>query len=344
VEPGSNHARILYPLLPAAAFQRRPSRVAYGAIHVVVFVAMGVLVREVPGLGWRLLASLVAGHSLMCLALFAHELSHGAILSPGPLRSLLELICWGPNLIAPTAWHSVHNRTHHRYANTAGDPDRRFLTAEATVGTRLYTSVFYPQGGRSWPNPLILFHFIPYVVKQTLGVLFPGSGPAFLIPARSTTSARERWRTGAELAFIAGLQWLVFLLSGGRWSGYLFMGPLALSWASGILMAYVVTNHYANAVHEHADPLATTTSVIVPRLADWLHLRFSFHTEHHLFPSMDSRHFPSLSRLLLERYPAEYHRVSFREAWRQAWRAPAFVEISAAPDQAAAAPSKQGAL
>jgi fatty acid desaturase len=133
---------------------------------------------------------------------------------------------------------------------------------------------------------------------------------------------------GIELVFIAGLQCVVFRLSGGRWSAYLAVGPLALAWASAFIMAYVFTNHFANAVQARADPLATTTSVVVPPFLDWLHLHFSFHTEHHLFPSMDSRHFPALSRVLVERFPTEYRRVPIAEAWRRAWSEAAFVEVS----------------
>jgi fatty acid desaturase len=75
---------------------------------------------------------------------------------------------------------------------------------------------------------------------------------------------------------------------------------------------YVFTNHFANAVLDSADPLAGTTSVIVSPLLDRLHLNFSFHTEHHLFPAMDSRFLPLVSRLLEEHFPARYHRIDTR--------------------------------
>jgi fatty acid desaturase len=77
---------------------------------------------------------------------------------------------------------------------------------------------------------------------------------------------------------------------------------------------------------------AVATSVIVSPLLDWMHLNFSFHTEHHLFPAMDGRFLPLVSRLLQEHFPARYHRVPIACAWRRAWQWAAFVEIEAVQD------------
>ena len=67
-------------------------------------------------------------------------------------------------------------------------------------------------------------------------------------------------------------------------------------------MMYVFTNHFLNPIDE-TDPLTATTSVIVPRWLDLLHCHFSFHTEHHLLPRMNSRYYPHLSNLLSTLYP-----------------------------------------
>jgi fatty acid desaturase len=68
------------------------------------------------------------------------------------------------------------------------------------------------------------------------------------------------------------------------------------------------------------DPLLGSTSVDVPPLLDRLHSNFSYHTEHHLFPSMSSDYYPLVSKILQERFPERYHRLSYREAWRKLWQ------------------------
>jgi fatty acid desaturase len=198
------------------------------------------------------------------------------------------------------------------------------------VSARVYTALFYPHGGRPRPNPLVLLHFLPYVLKQTLGALFPAGPVALLIPAPCPFSRGQRLRIAGELLLIAGFQYGLFVLA-GRGIAYVFVGPLAVAWASVFIMLYVFTNHFANAVLDRADPLAGTTSVIVSPLLDWLHLNFSFHTEHHLFPAMDSRFLPLVSRLLQEHFPARYQRVPIAVAWRRAWQRAAFAEVEACP-------------
>jgi fatty acid desaturase len=168
------------------------------------------------------------------------------------------------------------------------------------------------------------------VLKQTLGALFPAGPVALLIPAPCPFSRGQRLRIAGELLLIAGFQYGLFVLA-GRGIAYVFVGPLAVAWASVFIMLYVFTNHFANAVLDRADPLAGTTSVIVSPLLDWLHLNFSFHTEHHLFPAMDSRFLPLVSRLLQEHFSARYQRVPIAVAWRRAWQRAAFAEVEACP-------------
>lgn len=342
MEPNEHarYTRTLTPLLPPAVFERDPARVAFACAHLALLAALIVLIRHTDAPALHIGVSVLAGHSLFSLALFAHELSHGAILGRGWGRTALELVTWGPNLIAPTVWRVVHNGQHHAHANTLRDPDRRFARGEEGPGTRLYTRLFYPQGGRPRANPLLLLHFIPYVLKQTVGALLPGARLP-LIPARSAFSSSERARVALELAVIASLQYLLYRLVGGRALAYLCVGPIAVGWASAFVMLYVFTNHFGRPLTARADPVAGSTSVIAPRLVDALHLHFSFHTEHHLYPSMASRHFPRLSALLQERFPAVYQRLPLGEAWRRAWRQPLFAAAPASDgDRAVHAPAR----
>ncbi|HET6282189.1 MAG TPA: fatty acid desaturase [Polyangia bacterium] len=318
----TDYSRELAALLPREAFRRNPGRVAYAFAQLMIFAASVVLARTFDG--WILLPiALLAGHSLFCLALFAHELSHGAVLGPGLPRSALELGCWGANFISPTVWSIVHNHSHHRHANTLRDPDRRFLRREASTSTAIYTALFYPhlQAPTRW-NPLVLLHFVPYVLKQTAAALL-GASPFGLVPHRPDFSWRKRALVAAEVVVIAGMQLCLCRAVGGGFH-YLAVGPGAVCVASALVMTYVFTNHYGDEITPVVDALVGTTSVRVPPLIDRLHLHFSFHTEHHLFPSMDSRYFPGLSALVAERYPDRYKRLSLSRAWSRAFQQPRF--------------------
>ncbi|MEO6750977.1 MAG: fatty acid desaturase, partial [Chthoniobacteraceae bacterium] len=129
----------------------------------------------------------------------------------------------------------------------------------------------------------------------------------------------------AELVVIVALQIGIWWLMGGDWLRYVFAVPVALLTASSVAMSYIFTNHFLNPLCEHSDPLVGSTSVIVPRWLDWLHDNFSYHTEHHIFPSMNPRYYPLVAKLLMENFPERYNRLPFREAWRRIWEQEEFI-------------------
>ena len=55
-------------------------------------------------------------------------------------------------------------------------------------------------------------------------------------------------------------------------------------------------------------------SVTVPAVYDWLTLGFGYHTEHHLFPAMSTRHAPTVRDLLVAKWPERYQSMPLGEA------------------------------
>lgn len=104
------------------------------------------------------------------------------------------------------------------------------------------------------------------------------------------------------------------------WS-YFWLGPFTVYVCSAILSAYISTNHGLNAIVDDTDPVLSSMSVRVPRFLDFLHSNFSYHTEHHVFPSMNSSYYPMVSKLLREHFPERYNRMDFREVYTEVWRA-----------------------
>lgn len=320
----TDYARALRPHLPPEAFRTEPRHLARIALHLALLFAGYWAVRELPMWASPPCALLI-GHSIACLGFLAHDVSHHAVVRSRLATRMLELLLFGVNVIPPTVWRRVHNQTHHVETNTLNDPDRAFLAAERTRPTEFYTHIFYPGGIRRRTKLFVFFHFIAYIARNVWASLLWGGVKPAIVPFKPLYTSRQRLAVFTEIAWLAGLQVGIWHLVGGDWARYLWATPAALLVASSVVMAYVFTNHFLNPLCEHTDPLIGSTSVIVPRWIDWLHDNFSYHTEHHVFPGMNPRHFPAVSRLLAEHFPERYQRIPFREAWRRLWAQDEFI-------------------
>jgi fatty acid desaturase len=311
--------------LPPEAFQPNPRRLWMMGAHALVVAAGYWCIRVSPITAP--LAALLIGHSLACMAFAAHELSHNAVIRQRHLKYLVSLLAFGINAVPPTMWNRLHNDAHHGHAGTSRDPDRPFLEEELSPATAWYARVFYPSTD-SWRTVLVLCHFVTYLTRNIACVFYPGDHKPAVVTSKPAYRSHERWYVAGELVAMALMQWGVWRATGSSWTNYLWASPVALCVASGVLMIYVFTNHFLNPIdHEH-DPIRGTTSVVVPPAVDWLHANFSFHTEHHLFPSMNSDYYPLVSEALRKEVPGSYSRVPIGRAWRQLWKEPAFRKLT----------------
>ncbi|MEY2881512.1 MAG: hypothetical protein RLZZ15_3892 [Verrucomicrobiota bacterium] len=319
--------------LPPEAFRAEPRKLRAVALAAAVVVAAygaaGRLGGGVPGaVGFAALIA-VAALASSVIGFAAHDLAHGSIVRGGRAQRACELLFWSFLLVAPTVWRRVHNQTHHVHYGTADDPDRAFLAGEETTGARWYTWIFYPNAEVFPWNPLVFAHFIPYVVRNTLGGIFRGARPLGM-PARPLYQSGDAPVILGELACIAVVQAALCALMGGQFGRFAVMALGVQVATSAISMSYIFTNHFINPTTTHADPLHGTTSVIVPAWLDRVHSNFSFHTEHHLFPTLNSDYYPQVSRLLAERFPESYRRIPIGEAWKKLWRNRPFAKRAAA--------------
>lgn len=310
--------------LPPEAFQPNPRRLLIALIHAVIVVAAYGGIRLWPGIGP--LAALVIGHSLACMAFVAHELSHNAVVRHRGLKYVVSLVVFGINGLPPTMWNRLHNLTHHHHAGTEMDPDRPFLASEDQPLTTWYARLFYPSR-QSWRSVLVVFHFVTYIARHLATVFYPADAKPAIVTSKPAYRAVERWVIAGELGAIAALQWLVWMGTGRSWANYAWASPVALGVASAVIMAYVFTNHFLNPITHDHDPIAGTTSVIVPKFIDRLHCNFSYHTEHHLFPSLNADYYPLVSAALKVEAADRYRQVPLREAWQQLWEQEAFRQL-----------------
>jgi fatty acid desaturase len=221
----------------------------------------------------------------------------------------------------------VHNHTHHTQTNTINDPDRLYFAAEKTSGTKLYTKVFYPNKKFLKWNPVVLFHFIPYIFRNIVSVFYKKNSKPALVPFKPKYSSNQRKHIIIELLIIVAFQIAVFILVGENGLAYFFAGPLSYLFTSAIFNTYIFTNHFLNQISEHSDPVLGTTTVEVPSVFNKLHFNFAYHTEHHLFPSMNSEYYPELSKILRAKYPDRYHYLRMKDAWNKLWMNDDFLSV-----------------
>lgn len=293
----SHYVRAIKPALPAAAFGRATSRLAWIPVHLaVIALAMAAIARGwVP---WPLvpLLSLVIGASFAGLMFVGHELLHGAIVGGKRRQHVLGWLTFAPFALSPRLWKAWHNRVHHSQTNLADDPDGYPTLEEYRANPRARFAVdTFALGGRRWRGLL------------SLALGFSVQSVHQLVIARRFLDARQRRLAIAETVAGAAI-WGALALSIGALP-FVFAYVLPMVVANAIVMMFIVTNHCLSPRVPVDDPLLSGLSVTTPRVIDWLTLRFGAHVEHHLFPRISSRFAPAIRAAVLARWPERFQEL-----------------------------------
>jgi fatty acid desaturase len=308
LHPISYYAHELKRDLSPSAFAPARSRLAWLPIHLAI-IALAVTAIAAGWGGWpiALLLVPVIGHSFAGLAFLGHETLHGAVVRKPWLRYVVGWIGFLPFMISPRFWVAWHNKVHHGHTGQTGvDPDAYPTLAEYRESRLIRVVTDHLSLGRGrWAGVLSLL------------VGFSVQSGQVLVQARTLAkmSRREHWLGIGESALGVAVWTTLALLIGG-WA-FLFAFALPLIVANVLVMSFILTNHSLSPLTEVNDPLVNSLSVTVPRLLDWTTLRFGFHVEHHLFPSMSSRNHPRLRQLILARWPERYQSMPILRALAQ---------------------------
>src|SRR5262249_33601410 len=152
--------------------------------------------------------------------------------------------------------------------------------------------------------------------------------------AKPRYSRPGKIRIGLETIGILAFQ---FALSKFVPGAYIWVSILPVFITSAVVSWYFFTNHGLKPVDDGHDVLAATTTVTVPEVFNRLHSNFSYHTEHHLFPTMNPRYYPQVGALFRKQFPDRYHCIPISEAWAGLWHN-AIASPHAGTPQAASAP------
>lgn len=327
-KPHIEYIREVRSLLPKEAFDADPGKLAWLAGYFVILITGYFLFRLSNNLFFYCLLTCLLTHCLSCIGFLAHELSHNAIVKYKRSRYFLELVSWGINLIPTTVWDRVHNHTHHAQINTVNDPDRLYMQCEKSAATKLYTKIFYANKDFLKWNPMVLLHFIPYIFRNIVAAFYPRNSKPVIVPYKPKYDRRQKLRIIGELGIIVLMQVAIFYAAGKSWTAFIFASPLSYVFTSAVFNTYIFTNHFLNPIADHSDPVLSTTTVEVPAILNRIHFNFAYHTEHHLFPSMNSDFYPRLSSILRNKYPDRYNYLTLKHAWKQLWKNDDFVSAT----------------
>lgn len=298
------YARELKPDLPTGVFEPARSRLLWLPVHLTV-IALSMYALAAGVVPWLLVPalSLCIGMSFAGLTFLAHESLHGAVVRNRRLRHVVGWIGFSHFVISPRLWNAWHNRVHHGHTNHPElDPDA-YPTLETYDGDRWVRAALElaPGNGRWTGVFALLFGFSIHSAHMLL-----------VAGRRGYLTAREHRRALAETALGVAL-WTALAVSVGPLM-FVFAYVVPLMLANAIVMSFILTNHSLSPMAPHNDTLLSSLSVTLPRLLEWVTLRFGYHVEHHLFPSMSSRHAPVVRELLQKRWPERYQTLPLGRA------------------------------
>ncbi|HTM44871.1 MAG TPA: acyl-CoA desaturase [Polyangiaceae bacterium] len=300
----ASYASRLKAALPKRAFQPARSRLLWLPFHltVIALCAFAVTQQLLPGAAAFIAVPLI-GFSFAGITFLAHETLHGAVVRSKWGRTVIGFVGFLPFMVSPRLWVRWHNQIHHGNANRpSADPDSfpTLTEYQSNRQQRWVVDLFSVGRKRAWG-----------ILTLLVGFSFHSAHILISSRKRGMLSATEYRMALLETA-LGGLFWAFLLVWLGPLS-FLFVYVFPLMIANSIVMAYILTNHSLSPQTPRNDPLINSLSVTVPRFVDWITLHFGYHVEHHLFPSMSTRHAPTVRELIRRYWPERYQSMPL---WR----------------------------
>lgn len=321
--PHSVYVKKLKPLLPPEAFQPDPSKL------VPLFINIGILM-----CGWGIIAhlemwpvyllwlylplALIMGNSIVILLFSTHDLMHGSVMKKSALSYVISFLGLSMLLMPPTQWKRLHNLVHHSNTNSLADPDRNYLYEQPETWGKWIQNLFVPsvEVNPFWFVVGMAGAWAVHNFRNLTSVVFFNSKSVDYVPSAFTVTEKERVIIALECLGILGIHLSIVAYLGFDplkiILGYLI--PIAIGHAGA--MFYIYTNHLFCRMTSVNDPLINSVSLRVPKIFDRLHFNFSYHTEHHIFPSINSDYYPLVQELIQVHYPNRMNLIDVGEAWR----------------------------
>ncbi|MGB3510098.1 MAG: fatty acid desaturase [Microcoleaceae cyanobacterium] len=319
----SVYAKKLRPFLPSEALKPDSSKVGILLINLAILtlgwgIANGLDRWPIYLLWLYLPLALIMGNSIIALLFSSHDIMHGSALKKSRLTYALSFIGLSMWFMPPTQWKSLHNLEHHNKTNSLADPDRNYLYQQPNTWGKWIQNLFVPslEVHPFWLTIGMTGSWLVHNFRNLTSVLLFNDLSVDYVPAAFTVSPKQRWAIAFECLGILAIHFSILFYLGFHplKLALAYFLPIAIGHAGG--MFYIFTNHLICPMSEVNDPLINSVSLRVPKLFNLLHFNFSYHTEHHIFPSMNSDYYPVVQELLETHYPGRMNLVDAGEAWR----------------------------
>ncbi|MEM9543660.1 MAG: fatty acid desaturase [Cyanobacteria bacterium P01_E01_bin.42] len=319
----SEYVKKLRPLLPEEAFTPSKNYVLILGINLtILLLGWGIadyLDRwNVYWLWLYLPLAVIMGNSIIVALFSTHNIMHGATIKNTKLQHIVGLFGLSMLWMPPSLWKAVHNREHHNNTNAVKDPDRNYLNEQPKTWGKWIQNQFVPSAE---VNPIALIigmaHAWGVHAFRNLSSVFLFNNGATKYPVFSfTVNSQKRKAIGLETLFIIGIHLSIITFLDFH-PIKLLLGYFLPIWIGhGGAMFYIYTNHMLCRMTDVNDPLINSISLRVPKIFDILHLNFSYHTEHHVFPGVNSDYYPLVQELLQTHYPDRFNLLEAGTAWK----------------------------
>ncbi|MEG4815803.1 fatty acid desaturase [Microcoleus sp. K5-D4] len=325
----SVYVKKLRLLLPSDAFEPDPSKLAILFINAaILLLGWGIAANldrwPVYLLGLYLPLAVIMGNSIIVLLFSSHDLMHGSVQKKSRLTYPIAFLGLSMLFMPPTQWKNLHNLVHHNNTNSVADPDRNYLYQQPDTWGKWIQNLFVPsvEVNPVWLMVGMAGSWLVHNFRNLTSVLLFNDKSVDYVPAAFTVSPKDRLTIAFECLGILGIHAsiLLYLNFHPLKIALAYILPIAIGHAGA--MFYIYTNHMGCRMTAINDPLINSMSVRVPKIFDLLHLNFSYHTEHHIFPSINSNYYPMVQELLQIHYPGRLNLIDGGKAWRLLMQTP----------------------
>lgn len=242
---------------------------------LAIWLVCAAVAINVDSLVVRLLCWLVIGATLHCLGAFVHDCAHLSVFRRPWRDRGLGFLCGLP-VFFPSASYRATHLLHHKYLNTAKDPD---ALAANFPGPRQRTAIFY-------------------------GWLLVGV-PVYSLTLIATGPLRGRRLSDKLACVVEPLLMLAFYTALFTLAARFHFGNvLADGWVWALPVAMLIGNFRGLAEHaqlahgEPPDPLRVALTVETSPVVAFFLNNLNYHLEHHLYPGIPWNNLPKVHHLL----------------------------------------------
>jgi fatty acid desaturase len=291
------YRREIMPSLSPEVFELAWGRLVWFAIcGTTSLAAFCAIVFLNPAWPFKILLGLSIGVCNGILGFVTHELLHGAVTKNARVQAVLGYLGLMPFLISPTYWKFVHNRLHHgKTQATIRDPDA-FPTLRIYKSSKFVQAIFPFTPGSGYKRSYLYFFFWLSFHEFAAQIYLRFRNGLF--------DAMDNRRVTIELSTQVAILIAMLVVAGP--SNWLYVMILPIMGQNYLLMSYISTNHNLSPLTSENDPLVNSLTVTNHPVLEFVSLNFGYHVEHHLFPTVSSKHAKVIHRTLIEKFPDTY--------------------------------------